>query len=253
MPTGLGDEQLWLSPTNDNTGTSTAFDDLSGNGNDGTAYGTVVVADTSEGGTYAFDFDGVNDYIDTGSTTVHQNTVFTYAFWLDASASSSGTGGTAGSYETSGGNRGPLAASISGDSKLTWLYMSLGGSYNPAQLLKSSGDVYDSTWRHVTCEFDGDNNEVKIYIDGSLDSSKTASVPNSVNITTSLKFGAGSGGFTNGLMDDIRLYNRVLTQAEITHLATSRGIEGSPGDAANYNPFRNAKYINRTYQIPRFG
>ena len=51
MPTGLGDEQLWLSATNDNTGTSTAFNDQSGNGNNGTAIGTTVVADTSEGGT----------------------------------------------------------------------------------------------------------------------------------------------------------------------------------------------------------
>ena len=228
MPTGLGDEQLWISATNDNTGTSTAFDDQSGNGNNGTASGTLVVADSSEGGSYAFELDGIDDYIDTGSTTVHQNTVFSYSFWLNASSSSSGTEGTAGSYETSGGNRGPLAASLSGDNKLTWLYMSLGSSYNAAQSLKSSGDVYDSTWRHVTCEFDGDNNEVKIYIDGSLDSSKTASVPNTVNISTALKFGAGSGGFTDGKMDDIRVYNRALTQAEVTHLATSRGVEGPP-------------------------
>jgi hypothetical protein len=228
MPTGLGDEKLWISATNDNTGTSTAFDDQSGNGNNGTASGTLVVADTSEGGSYAFDFDGVDDYIDTGSTTVHQNTVFSYAFWLNASASNSGTEGTAGSYETSGGKRGPLAASLLGDNKLTWLYMSLGTVYNSAQSLKSSGDVYDSTWRHVICEFDGDNNEVKIYIDGSLDSSKTASVPDIVNISTALKFGAGSGGFTDGKMDDIRVYNRVLTQSEITHLASSRGVEGPP-------------------------
>ncbi|MDB4449121.1 hypothetical protein N9130_01175 [bacterium] len=53
MPTGLGDEQLWLSATNDNTGTSTAFQDQSGNGNNGTASGTLVVADTSEGGSFA--------------------------------------------------------------------------------------------------------------------------------------------------------------------------------------------------------
>jgi hypothetical protein len=32
----------------------------------------------------------------------------------------------------------------------------------------------------------------------------------------------------NGKMDDIRAYNRTLTQAEITHLASSRGVEGGP-------------------------
>ena len=250
MPTGLGDEQMWLSPTVANN--VNPFNDQSGNGNNGTAIGTTVVADTSEGGTYAYDFDGVNDYIDTGSTTVHQNTVFSYAFWINASAPGSGTDGTVGSYDAGAGARGPLASSISGDSKLTFLYQSLGTAYNSAQQLKSTGNVYDSTWRHVACVFDGNQNEVKIYIDGSLDSSKTASVPNTVNITTALKIGAGSGGYTAGLMDDIRVYNRTLTQAEITHLATSRGVLGPPaGD--NYSPFRNAKYINKTYQIPRFG
>ncbi len=227
MPTGLGDEQLWISATNDNTGSSTAFNDLSGEGNNGTASGTTVIADTSEGGSYAFDFDGTNDYIDTGSTTVHQNNVFTYAFWLNASASTSGTEGTAGSYGT-GNSRGPLACSTSGNNKMTWLYMSLGNSYNPAQRVDSVGDAYDSTWRHIACMFDGDNNEVKIYIDGVLDVSKTASVPNTVNISTALKFGSGGGGFTDGRMDDIRVFNRTLSQAEVAHLATSRGIEGSP-------------------------
>ena len=222
-PVGLGDEQLWLCPSlNDSA------NDISGNGNDGTYQGGMgTVADTSNGGSLAYDFDGTNDYIDTGSTTVHQNTVFTYAFWLNASASASGTEGTAGSYST-GNTRGPLACSTSGNNKTTWLYQSLGTSYNSAQRVDSVGDAYDSTWHHIVCEFDGDNNETKIYIDGTLDISKTASVPNIVNINTALQFGAGSGGFTNGLMDDIRVYNRVLAQAEITHLASARGVEGTP-------------------------
>jgi len=230
MPTGLGDEQLWLSATNDNTGTSTAFNDQSGNGNNGTAVGTLVVADTSEGGSYAYDFDGSNDYIDTGSTTVHQNTLFTYSFWINASASLSSITGAVGSYEKIGDNRGPLACSISGDGRLSWLYMSLGNTYNSAQQLKSVGNVYDSTWHHVVCEFDGNNNEAKIYIDGTLNTSTASSVPNTVNISTSLKFGLGSEGYTTGRMDDVRVYNRTLTQSEITHLATARGIEGRPFD-----------------------
>ena len=237
---GLGGEQLWLCPSLEDSP-----NDISGNNNNGVYQnGMGTVADTSNGGSLAYDFDGLGDYIDTGSTTVHQNTLFTYSFWINASASTSGTDGTAGSYETAGGHRGPLAASISGDNKLTWLYMSLGSAYNPAQLLKSVGDVYDSTWRHVVCEFDGNNNEVKIYIDGTLDSSKTASVPNIVNISTPLKFGAGGGGYTTGRMDDVRVYNRALLQSEITHLATSRGVLGPPGGATHYNPFKSHAFIN---------
>ena len=64
MPTGLGDEKLWISATNDNTGTSTAFNDQSGQGNNGTATGTIVVADASNGGTYAFDSSSAGNVIE---------------------------------------------------------------------------------------------------------------------------------------------------------------------------------------------
>ena len=53
MATGLGGEQLWLSPTVANN--VNPYDDQSGQGNNGTNNGSTVVSDTSEGGTYAFD------------------------------------------------------------------------------------------------------------------------------------------------------------------------------------------------------
>ena len=73
MPTGLGDEQLWLSATNDNTGTSTAFNDLSASSraNNGTSgSGTLVVADdTSEGGSYALSLNELQP--DRGTICLH--------------------------------------------------------------------------------------------------------------------------------------------------------------------------------------
>jgi hypothetical protein len=56
-PVGLGDEQLWLCPSiNDSA------NDISGNGNDGTYNGGMgTVADTSNGGSLAYSFDGVDD------------------------------------------------------------------------------------------------------------------------------------------------------------------------------------------------
>jgi len=41
-----------------------------------------------------------------------------------------------------------------------------------------------------------------------------------------------------GMSDDARVYGRALTQAEITHLASSRGVEGSPSTpTTQYNAF----------------
>ena len=59
MPTGLGDEQLWISATNDNTGTTTALNDLGAASiSQYLGAGVTVAADTDEGGTYALSFDG---------------------------------------------------------------------------------------------------------------------------------------------------------------------------------------------------
>ena len=222
--TGLGGEKLWLCPT---LGGDKL--DISGNGNHGTYNGGMgTVADTSNGGTRAYSFDGSNDYISTGSTSVHQNTLFSYSFWINASASASGTEGTLGSYETIGGHRGPLACSTASNSKMLWLYQSNGSSYNASQQLYSLSDVYDSTWRHIVCEFDGNSNIAKIYVDGTLDNSASSSVPNSVNISTPLKIGNGGNGYTHGYLDDIRIFDRALTTSEITHLASKRGVLGTP-------------------------
>ena len=221
MPTGIGGEKLWLCPTLDDSA-----NDLSGNSNNGTYNGGMgTVADTSNGGTRCYLFDGANDYIDTGSTSVHQNTVFSYCFWINASSSNTGTDGTVGSYETSGGNRGPLAASTYGTDKLTFFYIENGSAFTAQQTIQTVGDVYDSTWRHVVCEFDGINNTSKVYVDGTLDNTKSSNVPNTVNISTSLKIGLAAGGYTDGRMDDIRVFDRALSTSEITSLASKRGYE----------------------------
>ena len=227
MPTGLGDEKLWISATNDNTGTSTAFNDQSGNGNNGTASGTLVVADTSEGGTYAFEFDGVDDYIDTGSTAVHSNTVFSYSLWLKI-PSSGVSEGVMGSYEFVTSDRGPLLVTDDTSLHALFYYQSNGSPFNPAESLESSLNVFDNTWRHVVCVFNGDNNTVKIYRDGVLLDEAVTNVPNSVSISTSFKIGTGASQYVGGLIDDARVYNREITQAEVVHLASSRGVEGPP-------------------------
>ena len=66
-------------PTNDNTGTSTAYDDQSGQGNNGNNNGSTVVSDTAAGGTYSYDFiDGANDFIENACRSVVSASDLTY-------------------------------------------------------------------------------------------------------------------------------------------------------------------------------
>ena len=242
MPTGLGDEQLWLSATNDNTGTSTAFNDQSGQGNNGTASGTLVVADTSEGGTYAFDFDGVNDYIDFPVSVVSGKSIGSVSMWFKLPTGGSATADCliSGAKTTGVGGLTYLAAGeITGlvaDESLTYVQLSdAGASQTTVFYRNGSPYFYQNTWNHVV--WASDSSGTTMYVNG---------------IAVSLTYFAGSQGtpqffasnlnaawiggralnggdkFLDGLIDDVRIYDRALTQAEITHLASQRGVEGPP-------------------------
>jgi len=50
--------------------------------------------------------------------------------------------------------------------------------------------------------------------------------------------------FGGGWVDDIRLFDRVLTTDEITHLASARGVEGTPAGGTWHNPFRNSFFYS---------
>ena len=214
MPTGLGDEQLWISATNDNTGTSTAFNDLSGEGNDGTASGgMLVVADTSEGGTYAFDFDGVDDEINISSlNNWNDGTEYSFSLWSLADA----TGSRWYPYRASGS--GANREYYSNYGNLSYIHRASNGAGSTGNQTTSQ---LMGTWIHSAVTYDGTT--MRLFIDGVEIDSYTVSP---LSAATSLRI--GNNTVTTAKMDDIRSYNRVLTQAEITHLASARGVEGTP-------------------------
>ncbi len=61
---GIGDEIVWLCPTLSDTN---GADDITGNGLDGTVVDASVVADTSNGGTHAYDFQAESHRIEYGA------------------------------------------------------------------------------------------------------------------------------------------------------------------------------------------
>ena len=232
MPTGLGDEQLWLSATNDNTGSSTAFNDQSGEGNDGTANGgMLVVADTSEGGTYAYDFDGTDDRIDCPSTVLGGSQEYSMSCWayVDSHDATYGEGfmgqwsGTVSSNQVGIIYTGP-ATSFSG------LVTAGGNNYSSAA---TGSSPPTGAWYHLASVVDG--SDVTLYVDGVSQGSTPYTGSTVTSPTNAFEIGRykGSAGASdrhclNGKMDDVRAYQRALTQAEITHLASSRGVEGPP-------------------------
>lgn len=231
MPTGLGDELVWYCPT---FGVDVAYEDQTGQGAYLTGENVQIAADNADGGWFRYDFTGSgSSYLGSGYPLV-PTTVYSVSAWVKGSASGSEVAGVI-NQSNINNQRGFLFGSYQnssqgGDgSKLTHFYQSNPSSYNGSQKLQSYATVFDNTWHHVVVTFQG-GSRTNIFVDGVLDRTTSSNVPSSI-ASTGVQFElgryAGSNGF-NGGIDDVRVFNRVITDAEVAHLATGRGVEGQP-------------------------
>ena len=108
-------------------------------------------------------------------------------------------------------------------------------TYDPVTLTSATA-IVNGVWRHVAVVFQP-GVRMAIYLDGQLDAEMTDGVPYDVNTLTDafLTIGnldAGGGIDTycfNGLLDQVRFYSGLLTEAEIAALAAE--VYLVPGDA----------------------
>ena len=82
--------------------------------------------------------------------------------------------------------------------------------------LASTANVTDGTWHHVVGVYDG--TEIRLYVDGLLDSSSTVG-PQSIDVAAALvylgrNFSANFLGFT-GNIDEVMIYTRALSDIEV--------------------------------------
>ena len=93
--------------------------------------------------------------------------------------------------------------------------------YNSEVLCTSAGGVSDGAWHHLVHTFGAAASGQKIYIDGTLrasDTKATSDFNGQDRFYIGYSNDAGARYFA-GLIDDVRLYNRVLTAADVTSLA----------------------------------
>ncbi len=196
------------------TGT-TATDTV--NNNVGTLNGTTFISTTGSG---IFDFDGADDYINCGNDSSLEITGnFTISAWVNLRNFTNSYNRLIGKANTANnrcnygmgfyGYKPGIIANESG----TWLEFPSG--YNSTAL--SIG-----VWSHIIGVYDGTN--VLFYINGSLDTTSSAS---GFNIATAasatsgqnLYIGANTAGAENfhGDIGPIQIYNRALSPTEILH------------------------------------
>jgi len=144
----------------------------------------------------AVSFDGVDDYVNIGNMGIGGNGIATISVWI--------------SRFRTGVNEGPWSNTnfLSGDNNL---YFRATNDYFSRPFTAAN------TWTYITVTYSGDTSTAKLYVNG-LGPTNISQQTGSHNIQPLNNFylGKSSGGENlSGLIDDARVYDRVLSPAEI--------------------------------------
>ncbi|MEI8142996.1 MAG: LamG-like jellyroll fold domain-containing protein, partial [Candidatus Berkelbacteria bacterium] len=95
---------------------------------------------------------------------------------------------------------------------------------NSCQTGANTNSTYANTgWHHITGTFDNTNNIIKLYVDGSFTNQSTAPFDgsNSGQVYFGKFSGPVDGNPFDGIIDEARVYDHVLSQAEVSNLYTA--------------------------------
>jgi alpha-tubulin suppressor-like RCC1 family protein len=186
---------------------SSNANDLSGRGNHGVVYGAMLTADRFGRANSAYHFNGGGDYIRVPySNTLSFPHDLTVAAWIKTTGDAGGI-----AEEHNGGSDGNFVFGLAQDGRLRF-----GRSGAVASGQYDSDFVNDGQWHFVVGTYDSANQVVKVYIDGYFASSyaELQSLPDD---HVPLIIGDENDHLYafDGVIDDVRLYHRVLSEEEI--------------------------------------
>lgn len=212
---------------------------MDGNAKDATPYsahGTVTAAtlatDRKAQSNNAYDLNGTTAYIsipDNSRFTIPAG--FTYSIWVNTSTTAANSVFMAKYKDTATTARETyLGYQGAANRRIQWFVydntagVCIGG--NTSTDVMSLGE-----WHHIVATYDGGttNSSLKLYMDGvsvTLNAGCSGSFTTIRDLSEPLTIGAGNttgtpAYFLDGVLDDARIYNRVLSQAEITALYES--------------------------------
>ena len=207
-------------------GGGTFASDSSGNGNDGTISGATWTTGKNEGG---LGFDGVNDYV---TTPLINNDEVSISAWFYKNANDTTRNDAVFSGFRNNSNlqlregfefRFPSSAS----NTLEFVLVTQDGSGSRTartarrNLLNSVG-----SWYHAVGTYNMTTGAQRLYINGELVHTATHPAGNTVVPMTyypdmRIGYSRVNSGYFNGVIDDVRLYNRPLNDQEIRTLYTA--------------------------------
>lgn len=196
------------------TGAAGQVADSSGNGNNGTAYGGANTTFGKLGN--AGNFDGSNDYVNAGSAaSLNPTTAITIGAWVNLNQ----VGVPYVITSRQGADGQTYSLWINSDNRL-YLYLSSDGATWNMTMNSAVALAAANTWYHLVGTYDRTN--LRLYINGAANGTPVGATSNIYSGTATNRISWDSGStYLNGLIDDVRIYNRALSSQEISNLYNS--------------------------------
>jgi hypothetical protein len=202
-------------------------DDESGNGHDGTVNGATLAPDRFGFADSAYHFNGSDNDIEIPYAADLEPSVFSISVWAKTTSpsanwnmkildTSEGYGGCSHGYG--------LRLDVSGE---VLFYVDAQPYCGPdSSSVFSDAIVNDGEWHHIVAVYDS-SLTLSLYVDGSLQSGSSSGAY--FKTGNSLMLGRYRRGTTEsflGSIDDLRIYDRALTEAEVAQLAMLPDTDG---------------------------
>jgi len=208
-------------------GTGTTVGDVTGSW-DGTITGDVGWVDGKEG--MALEFPGGQNYVDCGNVDIGPDLTLAYWCFNPEKAFERSIGQHSGNYTADPGWC--VYSRNEGEGTVWFRVHGADDAWNGGDIIIS--DILPSTeWYHLTFTFDGATRELKGYLNGELKVSKICEEGRSIYPNTNdLRMGhVGTGEPFSGMLDEVAVWNHVLTEDEI--LAVMQGHMGGANPNAS--------------------
>ncbi|WP_415897326.1 DUF6701 domain-containing protein [Neptuniibacter sp. QD57_21] len=193
--------------------------DNTGNNHDGQAQGGAITV--SDGAVCrSGSFDGADDFVEAIDLSALRGTA-SLSFWIKTNQLGSSTDYLA---------PGVTGIEISGSTDdIFWGWLDLSGnigiSIGDDSTSKSSSSINDGTWRHVVLTRDANTGAYQIFIDGALNATGTIAsgiISNTFNSIGRIEDNGGSPEYFSGQLDEVLVYDQVLTQTHVTQIYTNQ-------------------------------
>ncbi|MFF9580617.1 LamG-like jellyroll fold domain-containing protein [Streptomyces achromogenes] len=186
----------------------------------------------------AVSFDGTDDYAATDIPTVDTSTGFSVSAWAKLSTLPD----HAAIIAAQPGNHSPGFELYYSSGYDRWVFNQYASDSPDASVVRAmsstAGGAKAGQWTHLVGTYNSSSHQLNLYVDGTLVGSTAHSTP--WNARRGLQIGAGSyngkpGAFFPGAIDDVQIFDKPLTGAEVTRLYGKESLISGRGARAVFS------------------